>query len=562
MSHPRSTAARRVETPGETSPLLPQPEENNIFSNTSGFSTPQDVTAKAAPVNEYMAGVKLWLLVTAITLGTSLVLLDMSIIATAIPQITTEFHTLADVGWYGSSYLLASSALQPLTGKLYARFNIKYTFLCFFALFEAGSCLCGFAPTSYIFIAGRSVSGLGAAGIVNGAYTIVAAAVPMEKRPALIGIIMMVGQVGMVGGPILGGLLTSYASWRWCFLINIPLGAIVVAFLGAIDIPEVFAGRVNSNIKVNLLSTVLSLDPVGFLLFTAFSIMFLLGLQGAERSSALGLFLGAAATFAIFGVWEYVAKENAMFPYSMLRKRVVWSSCVVILLFQGCALVYSFFVPIYFQASKGAAPVWSGLYNSPGIGSQMIVAGVSSALVGKWGYYLPWSISSAILVILGSCLMSTLNQRSSAPQWVGYQIIAGIGRGCGATMPMVAVQNILPLEQIPLGMSLISFCQTFGGTLSLSVAQNIFTCSLREGLARFAPTVDVEKVLNAGATGFRDVVQPSDVFAVTRAFDMSLRRIFYLAAALSLGCFTFVWGMGWHSVKAKRESRRDPAPEA
>jgi hypothetical protein len=242
------------------------------------------------------------------------------------------------------------------------------------------------------------------------------------------------------------------------FLINIPLGAIVVAFLGAIKIPGGFGRRAIIS-RANIWSIVLGLDPVGFLLFTAFSIMFLLGLQGAERSTAIVLFLGAAVTFTVFGVWEYLAKENAMFPYSMLRERVVWSSCVVILLFQGCALVYSFFVPIYFQASKGAAPVWSGLYNSPGIGSQMIVAGVSSALgkscperergegeggcsdimlttttVGKWGYYLPWSITSAILVSLGSGLMSTLNQRSSAPQWVGYQIIAGIGRGCGATM--------------------------------------------------------------------------------------------------------------------------------
>jgi hypothetical protein len=163
------------------------------------------------------------------------------------------------------------------------------------------------------------------------------------------------------------------------FLINIPLGAIVVAFLGAIKIPGGFGRRAINN-RANIWSIVLGLDPVGFLLFTAFSIMFLLGLQGAERSTAIVLFLGAAVTFTVFGVWEYLAKENAMFPYSMLRERVVWSSCVVILLFQGCALVYSFFVPIYFQASKGAAPVWSGLYNSPGIGSQMIVAGVSSAL--------------------------------------------------------------------------------------------------------------------------------------------------------------------------------------
>lgn len=126
---------------------------------------------------------------------------------------------------------------------------------------------------------------------------------------------------------------------------------------------------------------------------------------------------------------------------------------------------------------------------------------------------------------------------------------------------MVAVQNILPLERIPLGMSLISFCQTFGGTLSLSIAQNVFSSNLRKGIARFAPAVDAEKVLNAGAMGFRDVVPPSEIFAVTQAYDMALKRIFQLAIILSLGCLGFVWGMGWYSVKAKGETRKDAAPE-
>lgn len=127
--------------------------------------------------------------------------------------------------------------------------------------------------------------------------------------------------------------------------------------------------------------------------------------------------------------------------------------------------------------------------------------------------------------------------------------------------PMVAVQNILPREQIPLGMSLISFCQTFGGTLSLSLAQNVFTSSLREGLKTFAPLVDVEKVLDAGATGFRDVVRPGEVAGVIRAYDFGLRRIFYLAAALSVGCFVFAWGMGWYSVNAKSEPPKATTPE-
>ncbi len=91
---------------------------------------------------------KLIAIISCLTLTTFLVLLDTSIIGTAIPIITNEFHFLPDVGWYGSAYQLASASFQPLTGKIYAKFNIKWTFLTFFAVFELGSLICGIANSS------------------------------------------------------------------------------------------------------------------------------------------------------------------------------------------------------------------------------------------------------------------------------------------------------------------------------------------------------------------------------------------------------------------------------
>lgn len=114
--------------------------------------------------------------------------------------------------------------------------------------------------------------------------------------------------------------------------------------------------------------------------------MFLMALEWAgtnyawQSATIIGLFCGAGGTLILFAVWEYRKGDNAIYPYSMLREKVVWSSSLFILLFQGCTLIYSYYLPIYFQAVKGVSPARSGVYNAPGIFSQMLVAGISGVL--------------------------------------------------------------------------------------------------------------------------------------------------------------------------------------
>ena len=112
----------------------------------------------------------------------------------------------------------------------------------------------------------------------------------------------------------------------------------------------------------------------------------------------IGLLCASVSSFALFAVWEKFVGENAMFPYSMLRKRVVWASCLTMFLLQGCALIYLYYLPLYFQAVKGASPLSSGLYNSPGIGSQMLLAAVSGVL----GEYLLKARGPVLLSLLKS----------------------------------------------------------------------------------------------------------------------------------------------------------------
>ena len=406
-----------------------------------------------------------------------------------------------------------------------------------------------------MLIIGRALAGMGASGLQNGAFTIIAGCVPMPKRPGLLGIIIGIGQLGLVGGPLIGGALTQYVSWRWCFYINLPVGGLVAVLLFMVRIPEQVAKPPPGQVVRDLHNM---LDLVGFAIFAPASIMLLLAVQYGgnqyewDSPVVIGLFCGAGATFLIWFAWDYYRGDAAMIPLSMLRKRHVWSSCLVYGFLSAAMFSTSYWLPIYFQGVRGASPAISGVYLLPSILSQLIASVVSGRAVGYFGYQLPWSIACAVLTSVGYGLMSTLDPHTSTGHWIGFQVLFGAGRGLGLQMPLIAIQNLLAPAQIPTAMSIITFSSTFGGALFLSFANTIFSNSLQTLIPQDAPGVDVHAVVNAGAYGFRRVVPDGDLLGVLRAYAQSIDNVFYMCAALAVGCFVCSWGMGWKDIRGKK----------
>ncbi|KAI1121165.1 major facilitator superfamily domain-containing protein [Nemania abortiva] len=534
------------------------------------------------PAINYPTAYKLLTILSGTSLIFFAVLLDQSILSTAVPQITSDFHSLPDVGWYSGAYQLTSATLQPLTGKMYTYFHMKWTFLVFFIIFEIGSLVCALATSSSFFIAGRAVAGIGVSGLTNGTLSIVAASVPLEKRAFYLGILIGIGQLGLVSGPLIGGSLTQYATWRWCFWINLPLGAVAGLALLFIRIPELTA---KPPFSLRLIRSIIpELDPVGFVLFVPAAVLLLLALQfGSGYEYAwnspviIGLLVGAVVASILFVLWEQRAGEAAIIPASMLSQRIVWTSGLQYSSLLGAIFIGTQYFPIYFQAAKGVSPALSGVYLLPSILSQLLFVMVSGALITRIGYYLPFATLAGIGATIGSGLISTWSYDTPTGEWVGYQILYGL-RGCGIQIvsnsiptaiehrradilpyappqAVVAVQNALPPKQITVGTAFLVFCSTFTASVFIVIGNAIFTQSLVSEILRLAPSVDPAATLAAG--GSADAVRgllpagSPELEGLLQAFSLAFDKVCYFMLALAAVSVIASFGMGWVDVRKK-----------
>ena len=279
--------------------------------------------------------------------------LDNTIIATAIPRITDEFHALDDVGWYASAYLLAGCAPQLIYGKLYTFYDIKLVYLIALFIFELGSLVCGVAPNSTALIVGRAIAGLGGAGIFSGAMLIISKTVPLRQRPTYTSLIGAMFGIASVVAPLIGGALTDKATWRWCFYLNLPIGGVTVFFIVFFYQSPGRTAKPKSGWRAQLNQ----FDAFGTLLFVPSIVCLLLALQfGGSKyhwanARVVVLFVLFGALFVGFVLVQLWKGENATVPPRIFKVRNVWGSVVF-----NITLGASFFVVVYF-VSLFPAPI-------------------------------------------------------------------------------------------------------------------------------------------------------------------------------------------------------------
>ncbi|OCL13974.1 MFS general substrate transporter [Glonium stellatum] len=529
------------------------PSTDSVQSAQPASKPPQpsneDNEYEDAEKNFQLKSLKFWLIIIGVYLSIFLVALDRMIIATAIPKITDEFHSIDDIGWYGSAYMLTAAIFTPLSGRLYQLYSTKWTFLASIFVFEVGSAVCGAAPSSAAFIVGRALAGIGAAGIFSGGMMIIIPLVPLRKRPIFTSFFGMAFGVSSVLGPLVGG---TNLTWRWCFYINLPVGgftfAAVLLFLHLQSPPRE---------KLTVLNQLKRLDPLGLLFFVPSMVCFILALQwgGTTYPWSAPKIIGLLAVFAIlfvaFLAVEALTPETAMAPTRVVLNRSVGGSMLFIFLLSGGMMAVIYYLTIWFQAAQGQSAMEAGIRTIPLVLSLVVIGIVTAIFVQKIGYYVPAMLLSPVLCAVGGGMLSTLTPDAGSNHWIGYQVIYGIGIGCGFQTANLVPQSVLPRADVPLGMALAFFMQQFGGSIFLAVGQNIFSSQLVDSLSGVAG-LDAKVIVNTGATALRSTVPPSELGKVIEAYSHALTRVFILTAALSAFMILGAVIVEWKSIKGEK----------
>jgi MFS family permease len=503
---------------------------------------------------EYADSFALFLITIGLSFAVFLIALDQTIIATAIPAITDQFQALDDVGWYGSAYMLTLCSFQLFYGKIYSYFSTKWTFLAAIGLFELGSLICGVAPNSVTLIIGRAVAGMGCAGIFSGALIIVGISVSLKNRPIYTGLLGGVYGISSVAGPLLGGVFTDNVSWRWCFYVNLPFGAITIIAIGLFFHPP-------TRKKVDTMTWQQKLrdfDTPGTLVLlpAVVCLLFVLQWGGTKHKWKSGTIIGLLVTFAVLAL-AFIAiqlqrQERATVPPRILRQRSIGFGCLVAFSVGGAFFILVYYIPVWFQAIQGVSAIHSGIRNLPFIFGVTVFSIVAGGLTTVFGYYMPFIFLGSILTAIGSGLLTTWHVGTPVSKWVGYQVIAGTGVGMVLQQPLMACQAVLKQEDVPIGTSVVIFFQMLGSALFISVGQNIFTNKLVEGIAQTVPSVSAEDVLQTGATALTSHFSKADLPKIEVAYSHAITQIFYAATALSIIAFFAALGMEWVSVKDKK----------
>ncbi|MFL5978723.1 MAG: MDR family MFS transporter [Gaiellaceae bacterium] len=468
----------------------------------------------------------------AIVLAMLPAVLDQTILATALPTIAGDLGSLADVSWVVTAYVVAAAATMPVWGKLGDRHGRKLLLEISLGAFVLASALCALAQDIPELIGVRMIQGAAAGGLMTLAMAAVGDLVAPRERGRYQGYIAAVFATATVVGPLIGGLLVENVSWRWVFLVNLPVGGVALAVI-SVTMPR-RARRMQHTI-----------DWLGAVVLAGGTGSLLLGLVWGGRqyswtsvhvTAALAL---AAGSLAAFAVVERRAREPIL-PFDILRNPIVAGS-VACMALVGMAMFGTIsYVPLFVQGVIGTSATSSGVVLTPFMLGAVTTSIVSGQLVSRIGRYRPNTIIGPIVLGIGMLLLSGMGPSTTNGVAARNMVVAGIGLGAMMQMFVLSVQNSVPVRAMGSATALTQFARSIGATLGVTLMGVIVNQRLPQGTQIEGATI--HRLPPAGREALANALHPA----------------FLLAAVLCV--LVFVISLLWVREVPLRHGFEDVAP--
>ena len=421
----------------------------------------------------------------AIMLSTALIAIDSTVIATAVPSIVADVGGFSEFPWLFSIYLLAQAVTVPVYGKLADLFGRKPVVLFGIGLFLAGSILCGVAWSMGALIAFRVVQGLGAGAILPMTITIAGDLYSTEERAKVQGYIASVWGIASVVGPTLGGLFSEYTTWRWIFLINIPLCLLAAAMLVR-------------NLHERVERSRPAIDYRGAALLTAgLTLVILAVLEGGQAwawdspTSIVILSVGVAL-LVVFWFAERGAAAPVL-PLWVFRRRLLVVSGAISAGVGAILLGLTSYVPTYVQEVIGTGPLVAGFALATLTLGWPVAASQSGRIYLRIGFR-GCALIGTVIVLIGTALLLLLGQDSHVYQVGAACLVIGLGMGLTASPTLIAAQSSVGWEDRGVVTANNLFLRSLGSSLGVAVFGALANAVLRSQVDPATLTTAVHRV--------------------------------------------------------------------